>query len=518
MTKMPIVKTLHVVAVVAAIVALGELPAQAASALYSISSNDNVLRRIDPATGATISGVPITLEGETVLAGNGLAAHPQTGRLFALVQLDGQPGQRQLVTVDPLTGVAASIGNTTGQFAGLAFLSDGTLLGVTGDCNRCAAAPLQPETLFTLDQATGAPTLFQPLGNGDDGEAIAFDPDDGFLYHASGINDEVFEKVNLTTHAVTNIPRSGFDGGEVTALAWSQGSFLAGNLDGDFLAITTDGEITSLGVMDHVSKGLAFAVAPPPATTLVASVLPSSRSVVAEGDPATAFVTVINAGAATASSVGIALTTPLPAFLSYQTTDPQTNALTGTPDTPVDIGPGQSQTYLIALSAYDVFDPTEVVFSFAGTNTDPATTLVGINTLLVSSSETPVPDIVALAATLGNDGVVHVAGSSGAGAFAVATVNVGEGGAITASAGTGSANLPVELSICQTDPQSGQCLQQPGPSVSVQIDASQTPTFAIFVKANGPVAFDPAANRIFVQFTDAGDVVRGKTSVAVTTQ
>jgi hypothetical protein len=44
------------------------------------------------------------------------------------------------------------------------------------------------------------------------------------------------------------------------------------------------------------------------------------------------------------------------------------------------------------------------------------------------------------------------------------------------------------------------------------------PTFAIFVKGNGTIAFDPANNRIVVRFKDGGGVTRGATSVAVRTQ
>ena len=40
----------------------------------------------------------------------------------------------------------------------------------------------------------------------------------------------------------------------------------------------------------------------------------------------------------------------------------------------------------------------------------------------------------------------------------------------------------------------------------------------IFGQASGAIPFDPADNRIFVQFNDAGGVVRGSTSVAVETQ
>jgi hypothetical protein len=139
-----------------------------------------------------------------------------------------------------------------------------------------------------------------------------------------------------------------------------------------------------------------------------------------------------------------------------------------------------------------------------------------VNTLLLSSSSTPVPDIVALAATQGNNGIVDVPSATGAGAFAVATVNVGAEALITATAEPASAGLPVSLLVCQTDPTSGQCRAAPASSASTQIGPGETPTFAVFVQG-GPVPFDPARNRIDVRFTDAGGVIRGSTSVAVRT-
>jgi len=141
---------------------------------------------------------------------------------------------------------------------------------------------------------------------------------------------------------------------------------------------------------------------------------------------------------------------------------------------------------------------------------------VGLNTLLLSASVSPVADIVALAAS--NGGIVDIPGVGGTGAFAVATVNVGASGSITASADTGSATLPVNIFLCQTNPATGQCISAIGPSVITQINANATPTFGIFVQGGGNVPFDPAANRIFVRFKDAGGVTRGSTSVAVRTQ
>ena len=80
--------------------------AHAERILYSISRDDDLLRIVNPSTGGTISSVPITLAGRIVSFGNGLATHPVTGQLFALLTLVGQPG-RQLVTINPATGKLA---------------------------------------------------------------------------------------------------------------------------------------------------------------------------------------------------------------------------------------------------------------------------------------------------------------------------------------------------------------------------------------------------------------------------
>jgi hypothetical protein len=181
----------------------------------------------------------------------------------------------------------------------------------------------------------------------------------------------------------------------------------------------------------------------------------------------------------------------------------------------VDIAAGGAQSFVFALTPTGAFAPTDVQFTFNCANADSAPINVGLNTLLLSASSTPVPDIVALGATLSNDGIVTLAST---GVFAVATVNVGATGTITALADTGNAILPVDISLCETNPATGQCISAIGSSVTTQINANATPTFGIFVQGNGNVPFDPAGNRIFVRFQDGGGVTRGSTSVAVQTQ
>lgn len=258
--------------------------------------------------------------------------------------------------------------------------------------------------------------------------------------------------------------------------------------------------------------------------TLVAALLPVSRSVVV-GKPATAFVTVINAGHITAPAVGLKLdpTTgpggaPLPAELMFQATDPSTNSVTGAPNALLDIAAGKSQSYLIAVTPTVPLPPTDVRFVIDGANTTRSARKVsGLNTLLLSASTEATPDIIAIAVTPDGNGILALPGTSGSSAFAVATANVGVGGPIRVSADTGAAGLPVGIVLCQTDPVSGQCTSSSASSVTTQIGPGATPTFAVFVTAAGAVPYDPELRRVFVRFTDAGGATRGATSVAVKT-
>jgi hypothetical protein len=250
---------------------------------------------------------------------------------------------------------------------------------------------------------------------------------------------------------------------------------------------------------------------------VVAAILPNSRSVQV-GSPATAFATVINAGQALATGCAISPLTSLPATFTYQATDPATNQVKGFGNTPVDIPAGAAQSFIFALTPNALIAPTDVQFSFECTNANPAPIRPGVNTFLFSASAAPVADIVALAATLNNDGIVNIPGTNGTGVFAVATVNMGTGDTITVLADIGGTILPVNVFVCQTDPQSGACLSPPDSSTTTTILSNETSSFGVFVAGAGDVSFVPETNRIFVRFKDSGGITRGLTSVAVRTQ
>lgn len=128
-----------------------------------------------------------------------------------------------------------------------------------------------------------------------------------------------------------------------------------------------------------------------------------------------------------------------------------------------------------------------------------------------------VADIVALPVTPTGDGIIEVP-NGGAGAFAIASVNNGATAQITASVDTGAAKLPLTVTICESNPASGQCLAPPASTVSLNFLVHGTPSFSIFLQASHAIPLAPGTSRVYVRFKDASGAVRGSASVAVATR
>ena len=246
--------------------------ANAAPILYSVTPDDNFVREVDQATGSTSSSATMSLAGGgSVSSGFGLAVDPTSGILYALLNTSLGSGRR-LNTLDPVTGVATDVGALGDSFSGIAFDAWGQLYGVTGDGASTS------ETLFTINKATAGTAVFLTLGNGNDGETIAFNPDDGLMYHASGFSGgEIFETVNLGSKAITNIAN---DPGYTEALGLAYrggGSFFLSDLNEDLYTISTAGVINLIGPIGdpggstYRAKGLALVdnVVPEPTTLLL---------------------------------------------------------------------------------------------------------------------------------------------------------------------------------------------------------------------------------------------------------
>lgn len=252
-------------------------------------------------------------------------------------------------------------------------------------------------------------------------------------------------------------------------------------------------------------------------TVLAAAVLPTSRSVAVDS-PATLFVTLINGGAEEGVNCRIESDINVPAAFSYQTTNPATNEVTGSPGSPVDLDPGEAQSFVIVMTPTAETAPTEVRLGFLCDNAPRAVPISGVNTFDFSASSTPVADIIALGLTPSADGVVAVPTTSRINAFSVASVNLGASARVQVQAQMSNPQLAAVASMCQTDPISGACINPTVPTsdpVVTDIGSQETPTFAVFVTTNGTLAFDPAGSRVNVRFSDESGAVRGSTSVAV---
>ncbi|MGB8839964.1 MAG: Ig-like domain repeat protein [Aliidongia sp.] len=250
----------------------------------------------------------------------------------------------------------------------------------------------------------------------------------------------------------------------------------------------------------------------------LASVLPDSRSVLL-GDPATIFANIINTGPTPLEDCQIALSATAPSglTLSYQTTNPATNAPIGTINTPATIAANDGLlSFIVLFQGTSAFSAPAMPLAFDCLGAAPATIITGVDTVDLVMSDTPIADIIALSATSTADGIVNVP-NGGVGAFAVASINLGVTTQLTVSVDTGDAVLPVITTICQTNPATGQCQATPAASVSLNYVGGAAPTFSVFLQATSAIPFAPATSRIFVRFKDAAGGLHGSSSVAIDT-
>ena len=239
--------------------------------LYAINNQDPILHVVNPLTGAEISSVAISVSGDSIANSTGLAISPVSNEMYAAVALNSQNRpERNIIKLDRETGLATNIGNSGQPIANLAFDDSGVLYAIIGDCKSGCGAGINPESLFTVDLNDGSLTFVQALGNGDDGEAIAFNPTDGMMYHMSGIGAGlIFEKINLSTGVVTPIPLSGDSVADLEAIGFTydsaQGLFVGSLIDCNcggsarqFISLTSEGLVTHVNPLVFWWKDYAF--------------------------------------------------------------------------------------------------------------------------------------------------------------------------------------------------------------------------------------------------------------------
>lgn len=257
-----------------AILALASLASFAsAQALYGVSNGfgtaaNNRVYEINPLNGDLTNIQVITMAGFEVRNALAMAVNSSTNTMYVVLQTGTGQTSRRLATLNPLTGVATDIGLLGLGISSISFRPDGVLWAVSGD----GATP--PETLFTVNTSTAAVTQQFALGNGADGEVIAFHPG-GLMYHSSGNGTALFESVNVATQVVTPI---GQGPSEMFAMGWyGPGSVMLGSdIGSDLFSINlATGARTFIGAMSDQlgtsdNRGLAvWGVIPEPTTMSV---------------------------------------------------------------------------------------------------------------------------------------------------------------------------------------------------------------------------------------------------------
>ncbi len=345
-------------------------PPASAETLYGADGAQGNLANLwilDPGTGAVICKV-----GPIGFGVTGLAVHPTTGVLYGSTGNASPVSPGSLIAIDKTTGAGSLVGSfgVAGRtMADVTFASDGTLYGwLTGP--PPPSGPPLPDDLYTINPATGVATKVGTSGlSVTFGDGLAADSGNTIYLVPFGDGGPL-STVNRSTGAITIGPTLDGPGNVIAAMAFSAAGTLYGvDLGPEFPALAslvtidkTTGVVTTLGPTVDRLDAIVFDNTQGATLPLVASVLPSSRSVQV-GSPATAFATVINAGGSTAAGVCISPRTSIPAGFTFQTTDPHTNAVTGTANTAAAIAPGQGQTFVIASTPTAPFNPTDVVLS-----------------------------------------------------------------------------------------------------------------------------------------------------------
>ncbi|VAV91235.1 hypothetical protein MNBD_ALPHA06-130 [hydrothermal vent metagenome] len=249
-----------------------------------------------------------------------------------------------------------------------------------------------------------------------------------------------------------------------------------------------------------------------------AAVIPTARTGQI-GTPLTVFAAMLNFGDAQANNCRIELNANfsgvLPITLAYQTTT-ATNQLTGTVNTPVNIPAGVVQNFLLELTGTDVIAGRDLGFDFVCDQIS-APLFSGVNTVRLTISDTPLPDLIPIAVSLSADGIMRIENAGGASAYGAAVINIGAAGNVQVRADGGEYVWPMQMLVCETDPD-GNCLQTAIAMLEVNFASGQSRTFSVFASASARlgVPFMPELARSFLRFERPDTGTLAASSLAIT--
>lgn len=236
---------------------------------------------------------------------------------------------------------------------------------------------------------------------------------------------------------------------------------------------------------------------------LRAAVLPSARGGLI-GNRVTAFATLVNPISRGIDATNCRIQQPLnlTSGIEFQTTNPATNEIVGSPNQPVDIPSGGAQSFvfsvpLISTSTSGLETTYEIPF-VCDEGVAYGDVLARFST---AAFPTDGPDIISIAATPSRPGRIEIEDGR-AGAFSVAAVNLGVRSVIEVRP-IRFAYRPDLLEVCETNSNTGQCISSRTSSgLETVFEQGEVKTFSVFMRhnENDEVRFDPTNNRVGLDF------------------
>jgi YVTN family beta-propeller protein len=479
-------------------------------------------------------GVALSPDGTRAYVTNGLTSAPAvsvintaTNKVIAKVPLKGTPAG---VAVTP-NGAQVYVpnGTTSGQVAVIATATNKVLrsIPVGQSPDGIAITPngakayvtqaLAKGSVTVLNVATGAMTGSITVGSHPVGVAVTPNGAKAYVANNAGNTVSVIETATDKVSATIAVGQGPFG---ISFTHDGTKAYVANKIDNTVseIDVANNTVVATIAVGQAPGAfGSSFVGKALPASALLSAVLSGGGAAQIKGT-AIYYATMLNTAAAALTDCRILLPTSAPAGMRmiYKTTDPATNEVTSGADPLVSIDGNGSQTFLLTFTEPNpTLDPAQPLL-FVCANTTHAPIIAGINDVYLSFTSSKTANIDVVAATASGNGILEIPLHQ-SGAFAVESKNVGVAGNLTVGADTGSVDLPVAITLCQTVPTTGQCRTAPAATIALHDTAGATPTFSVFVTANGRIALNPGRSRIFVRFLDGNGASHGSTSVAVET-
>lgn len=205
--------------------------------LYVLGDDGNVYEQ----------SVVVETNNNQIFGFTGMAMDQMNSNVYVVVKSGN--GSRFLATLDLATSVALKIGDLTDKISSISFSGDGALYGITGDGGS------NPNRMYSIDLTNAELTEKADLSGDEDndGEALAFNTSDDFMYRMAG--EEFLYKIDMTNFTSTLVTNQLLDdGASGHAMYYNGTNFIT--LSADICTMNSLGEQTNCNDIPFDAKGI----------------------------------------------------------------------------------------------------------------------------------------------------------------------------------------------------------------------------------------------------------------------